>query len=343
VMLVVIGVAVGAVTTAIAYFIPWLPDQASYQADGIDFVFWLTTAICISIWALVAAVIVYAVVKFRAAPDDDSDGRPLHGHTGLEIVWTAIPAALVVVIAVASAIVMGRNERVGGNPLRIEVTAQQFAWSFRYANGIQSGTLRLPLDRTVVLRMSARDVIHSFWVPEFRQKQDVVPGIETTLVIKPTRVGTYPVVCTELCGLGHAVMRTVAEVMPAAEYERWLRESAERMEGPAAEAGAAVFEENGCGSCHQFAKAGTAGQTGPSLDDLEGAAERADQSLEEYVRQSIVEPDAVIARGYQPDVMPKTYAGLPDDQLDALVEYLTTPGREGGVGPGGNDTGGDES
>ena len=132
-MLVAIGIVVGAATTAVAYFIPWLPEQASYQAEGIDFVFWLTTWICISIFALVSAVIVYSVFKFRAQPDDDSDGRPLHGHTGLEIVWTAIPAVLVVIIAVASAVVLARNERTGANPLRIEVTAQQFAWSFKYA------------------------------------------------------------------------------------------------------------------------------------------------------------------------------------------------------------------
>jgi cytochrome c oxidase subunit 2 len=328
-MLVAIGIVVGAATTAVAYFIPWLPEQASYQADGIDFVFWLTTWICISIFALVSAVIIYSVFKFRAQPDDDSDGRPLHGHTGLEIVWTAIPAMLVVIIAVASAVVLARNERTGANPLRIEVTAQQFAWSFKYANGIQSGTLRLPLDKTVVLRMTAREVLHSFWVPEFRQKQDVVPGIETTLVIKPTRVGTYPVVCTELCGLGHSVMRTVAEVMPEAEYLRWLRESAAEMEGPPGEAGAAVFRENGCGSCHAFSKAGTDGETGPNLDELEAAAQRAGKPLEEYVRESIVAPDAVVAPAYQPGIMPKTFADLPDEQLDALVQYLIGSEGEG--------------
>jgi cytochrome c oxidase subunit 2 len=335
-MLVTIGIAVGAVTTAVAYFIPWLPEQASYQADGIDFVFWLTTWICISIWALVAAVIVYAVFKFRAQPDDDSDGRPLHGHTGLEIVWTAIPAALDVIIAVASSIVLARNERTGANPLRIEVNARQFAWSFTYANGVQSGRLRLPLDETVVLRMTAHDVLHSFWVPQFRQKQDLVPGIETTLVIKPTRLGTYPVVCTELCGLGHAVMRTVAEVVRPAEYTRWLRQSAAAMEGSPEEAGATVFEENGCGSCHAFARAGTEGETGPPLDDLEASARRAGKPLEEYVRESIVSPDAYVVPRYQPGVMPKTYADLPDEQLDALVQYLI--GEEEGGGEGEGDT-----
>lgn len=329
-MMVVIGVVVGAITTAIAYFITWLPQQASYQAGGIDFLFWLATAICISIFALVSAVIVYSVVKFRARPDDDSDGAPIHGHTGLEIAWTAVPAVLVVIIAVASAVVLARNERTGANPLVVEVTAQQFAWSFKYANGVTSGNLRLPLNRTVVLRLQARDVLHSFYVPEFRQKQDAVPGIVTTLVITPTRLGTYPVVCTELCGLGHSVMRSQAIVMPAGAYMKWLKGQGDKLDGPAQEAGAAVYAENGCGSCHTLAAAGTNGKTGPSLDRLAAAARLAGKPLEAYTRESIVEPDAVVRRPYQPGVMPKTYAELPDKQLGALVQYLT--GVKGGKG-----------
>lgn len=327
VWLVAIGIVVGAATTAVAYFIPWLPVQASYQADGIDFVFWLATAICISIFAIVSAVILYSVVAFRARPDDDSDGAPIHGHTGLEIAWTAFPAILVVVIAVASAVVLARNERTGANPLRIDVTAQQFAWSFKYANGVTSGRLRLPLGRTVVLRLTARDVLHSFWVPEFRQKQDVVPGIETTLVIKPTRVGTFPVVCTELCGLGHSVMRSQVEVMPQARYMAWFEQSGEKLKGGGQATGASVFQTAGCGGCHTFAPAKSGGKTGPALDDVEASARRAGKPPEAYVRESIVDPNAVIAKGYPPNVMPRTFGELPREQVDALVQYLVGSGR----------------
>jgi cytochrome c oxidase subunit 2 len=313
-MLVVIGAVVGAVTTAIAYFVPWLPEQASEQRDGIDFVFWLTTGICISIFALVAAVSVYAAWKFRARPDDDSDGPPIHGHTGIEIAWTAIPTVLVTVIIVASGIVLARNDRASADALRINVTAQQFAWNFEYPNGVTSGTLRLPIDRDVVLQLQARDVIHSFWVPEFGQKQDAVPGIVTKLAITPTRVGEYPVICTELCGLGHSVMRTQAVVMEQSDYDAWVRRQAQELEGPPEQAGAAVFENQGCGSCHTFRPARSTGKVGPALDDL-----RDDPS---FVRQSIVEPDAVVTQGYPANVMPETYGQLPDDQIDALVQYL---------------------
>ena len=227
-MLVAIGAVVSAITTAIALLVDWLPEQASEQRAGIDFVFWLTTAICIAIFAIVAAVTIYSVWKFRVRPDDDSDGLPIHGHTGIEIAWTAVPTVLVIIIGVASGIVLARNDRTSADALRVRVTAQQFAWTFQYPNGVSSGTLRLPLDRDVVLELSARDVIHSFWVPQFGQKQDAVPGEVTKLAITPTKVGEYPVICTELCGLGHSLMRTQAVVMEAAKYDAWVRQAGEK-------------------------------------------------------------------------------------------------------------------
>ena len=174
-------------------------------------------------FAIVAAVLAYSVLKFRAKPDDDSDGPPIHGNTGLEIAWTAVPTALVVAIAIVSGIVLAKDDAAGANPLRVDVTAQQFFWSYSYPGygNKKSSVLRLPVGRSVVLRMSSKDVIHSFWVPEFRQKQDLVPGIHPTLHITPNKVGTYPVVCTELCGLGHALMRSRVVVMEPGAFAQW--------------------------------------------------------------------------------------------------------------------------
>jgi cytochrome c oxidase subunit 2 len=223
VQLIVIGVLAGAVASAVALIPNWLPDSASDEAGRIDFVFWFVTGICIFVFALVAGVSVMAVWKFRAKPDDDSDGPPVHGHTGLEIVWTAIPTLLVTAIAIVSAIVLAKDDAAGSNPLRVDVTAQQFFWSYRYPDydNKESAVLRLPLNRSVVLHMTALDVIHSFWVPEFRQKQDLVPGIEPTLHITPNKLGTYPVICTELCGVGHALMRSRVVVMRPDAFEQW--------------------------------------------------------------------------------------------------------------------------
>ncbi len=187
----VYGVVAGVLASVIAVLVPWLPTSASEEMDRIEFTFWFTTVICIAVFAVVAAAIVYSVLKFRVQPEDESDGPPIHGHTGLEIVWTAIPAVLVTAISVVSAIVLAKNDDAGPNPLRIAVTAQQFAWKFEYPGErkVVSGQLVLPVDRPVKLTLRSVDVIHSFWVPEFGQKSDAVPGIETTLVITPTRTG----------------------------------------------------------------------------------------------------------------------------------------------------------
>ena len=223
VQLVVIGAIAGVIACALALLLPWLPTPASREAGRIDFVFWFTAGICIFIFSIVAAVSIYSVWRFRAAPDDDSDGPPTHGHTKLEIVWTAVPAAFVTAIAIVSAIVLSKNDAEGATPLIVRVHARQFTWSFAYPGSKKEfPVLRLPVDRSVVLRMRSDDVIPSFWVPEFSQKQDVVPGITTKVHITPTRIGTYPVICTELCGLGHGIMRSKVVVMSRSKFDAWL-------------------------------------------------------------------------------------------------------------------------
>jgi cytochrome c oxidase subunit 2 len=223
VQLIVIGVLAGAVASAVALIPDWLPKSASAEAGRIDFVFWFVTGICIFVFSIVAAVSIYAVWKFRAKPDDDSDGPPIHGNTVLEIVWTAIPTLLVTAIAIVSAIVLAKDDAAGANPLRVNVYAQQFFWSYSYPGygNKTSEILRLPVHRSVLLTMHAKDVIHSFWVPQFRQKQNLVPGITPTLHITPNKVGTYPLICTELCGLGHALMRSRVIVMEPDAFAAW--------------------------------------------------------------------------------------------------------------------------
>jgi cytochrome c oxidase subunit 2 len=307
-----IGAVAFVATAAVALFIPWLPEQVSREREGIDLTFWLATWICIAIFAIVAAVIGYSFLKFRVRPDDDSDGPPIHGHTGLEIAWTAVPFVLVIVLGVVSAVVLTQNDKArGGNANEVSVKAQQFTWTFEHPNGVVSGTLRIPVGRSTVLEMRSPDVIHSFYVPEFGQKRDVVPGIVTELVITPTRTGEFPLACYELCGLGHSLMRAKVIVMPQDEYARWLRQG----EQAAPASGEAIFAEAGCGGCHTFGPAGSTAKIGPSLDDLPDDPE--------FVRRSIVEPDAQIAAGFQAGVMPPFYGEqLSDEQLEALVQYL---------------------
>jgi cytochrome c oxidase subunit II len=318
-----LGVLFGAAATVVALVVPWLPPNASEERDGIDLVFWFTTAICIGVGALVFAVIAYSLMKFRVRPDDDSDGPPIHGHTGVEIVWTAVPAMLVTAISVISGIVLVQNDRADANALNVNVTARQFAWTFEYQGKghITSAQLRLPVGRSVELHLTALDVIHSFWVPEFGQKQDAVPGQDTKLVITPTKVGEYKVICTELCGLGHAVMRTRAIVMPAAAFSAWLKKEREAGNLPPGQAGKAVFDANGCASCHTLEAAGAQGKVGPDLDKLPDYAKQAGKPLEDFIRESIVDPNAYVQSGYTKGVMPP-FSTLPKDQLDSLVQYL---------------------
>jgi cytochrome c oxidase subunit 2 len=341
VQLVLLGMLFGAGAAAVALLIPWLPDPASEQADRIDFVFWFVTTICISIFALVAAVIVFSLLKFRARPDDDSDGPPVHGHTGLEIVWTAVPAILVTAISIVSAVVLARNDHLPQaaaagaqqdplKPLVVQVTAQQFAWLFTYPafGNTTSSTLRLPLHVPVNLKLKSLDVIHSFWVPEFGQKQDAVPGLDTHVVVTPKRLGTFPVICTELCGLGHATMRSWTTVMPRADFLTWANKQKGAAAGAASgssasAAGKTIFVNNGCNGCHTFTPAGANGTVGPDLDKLNEAAKQAGQPLDAFIRQSIVDPNKYIAPGYPKGVMPETFASLPKNQVDALVKYLS--------------------
>jgi len=328
-----IGVVAGGIAAAVALALPWLPKPASAEADRIDPLFWFVIVICIVVFAVVIAVILYSIIHFRAAPDDDSDGPPVHGHTGLEIVWTLIPTVLVTAIGIVSAIVLARNDAQGANVLHVNVTAQQFAWSFSYpdANGLTSGTLRLPKDRSVLLTLHSKDVIHSFWVPEFSQKEDTVPGITTTLHITPNRLGTFPVICTELCGLGHSVMRTQAIVMSPAAFDKWLHSQAKAVSSPSSDvAGAAVFKNNQCGACHTLKAAGASATTGPDLDKLPALAQGAGKPLEDFIRQSIVDPNAYIQKGYPRNVMPATFGkALSKQELDALVQYLVSSSKKG--------------
>jgi cytochrome c oxidase subunit 2 len=226
VAIVVIGVIAGGVGTVVALVPTWLPADASREAGRIDFVFWFVIAICIAIFAIVAAVMIYCIIHFRAAPDDEEDGPPVHGNTGLEITWTAIPFVLVTAIAIVSAIVLSRNDAQAKDTLQINVTAQQFEWTFNYpdANNATSPVLRLPEGRSIELNMRSLDVIHAFFVPEFRTNEDIVPGLVTNVHITPTRVGTYPLICNELCGLGHSLMRTQAIVMAPKAFDTWLNQ-----------------------------------------------------------------------------------------------------------------------
>jgi cytochrome c oxidase subunit II len=324
IQMVLVGVAVGGALALVAIFIPWLPEADSTQAHKVDDVYWFVTIICMVIFALVAGVSVYAVWKFRAAPGDEDDGSPIHGHTGLEVVWTAVPAALVTAISIYSGVVLTQVERIPSQHRVVDVTAQQFAWSFTYPEAkVTSGQLALPIGQPVELKLSAKDVIHSFWVPQWRMKKDAVPGITTNVIVTPTKLGTFTVICTELCGLGHAAMRARAIVLTQEGFDTWLEDQKKAAAASGTAQGKTLFTQQ-CGTCHALADAGTTAEVGPNLDDAL-AGKSAD-----FIHESIVDPNAEIAPGFQPDVMPGTFGDtLSQQQLDSLVKYLLDTAGKG--------------
>jgi cytochrome c oxidase subunit 2 len=339
----VIAVLAAIVTTLVAVLIRWLPESASEQMDRITFTYWFATVISIGIFSIVIAVIVYSVWAFRVQPEDDTDGPPIHGNTKLEIAWTIVPAILVISIGLVSAVVLSKNANAGSDPLEVKVFAQQFAWRFEYPGNVKSAELVMPLHRPVEFHMQSPDVIHSLWIPQMGQKQDVVPGVTTRIVITPTRTGRFTLICTELCGLGHATMRAPVRVLAQPEFARWLAK--QRAAGAAAASGGAggggqagggssgaatsalgktTFASAGCGGCHTFKPAGTDAQVGPDLDNLVADAKKAGEPEDQYIKQSIVDPNAVVVSGFQPGVMPTTFGQtLSAKQLDALVAFLS--------------------
>jgi cytochrome c oxidase subunit II len=327
--MVVHGLIASAIGIAVGLAIEWFPEQASTQAGPVDHLYDVLLWTSVPVFVTVSIIVLFSVRNFKMRPGEEQlDGPPIHGNTRLEVIWTAIPAIVLVVLCSYAWVVLTDIEEAHANEMRINVVGQQFAWTFEYpqAGGkpVRSTQLYVPKDRPVRFYVKALDVIHDFWVPAFRMKIDAVPGIETKYRVTPSRLGTYPVVCAELCGLGHAVMRAQTHVVTPAEFNTWL---AEQKAPAAATAGGEVdakqlfTDGNGtataCGACHTLADAGTQSQTGPDLDKtLVGKDAK-------FIEQAITAPDAEIASGFQPGIMPKNYSDtLSQEELQALVKYL---------------------
>ena len=215
----------GTVQSVILLQFNWFGDEASTAAKPIDTLLDVTIIISSFIFAIVCVALGYALIKWRAKPGDESDGLPIHGNTRLEIIWTIIPVIIVLGLAGYSWAVLDDIEKTDSNALHINAYAQQFAWTFGYpedGNKWSEGVLHVPVNRQVIFDLQAQDVIHSFWVPEWRIKKDAVPGLATDAVVTPDKEGTYQLVCAELCGIGHTTMRAYVIVESEEKYEAWL-------------------------------------------------------------------------------------------------------------------------
>ena len=219
----------------------WFGDAASEERGPIDTLFDVMIVLSAFVFAIVMVMFGYAIWKYRAKPGDESDGKPVHGNTKLEIAWTVIPTIIVLFGAAYSWIVLDDIEAKADNALPVDVTAQQFKWTFHYPDAdVTTNEFHVPVDRQLELSLTSLDVLHSFWVQEWRLKRDLVPiaegnpsDVDNVMRVTPTEEGTFQVICTELCGLGHAVMRANVVVESEEEFEQWLDEQ-EQAQAPAA-------------------------------------------------------------------------------------------------------------
>jgi cytochrome c oxidase subunit II len=226
IQVIALTIAITAVGTVVVLNVPWLPEEASAEAGQTDTLYDFLAVASVFIFALVMSILIVSVLRFRRRFGDEADGVPIHGHTGLEVIWTAIPAIIVTAAAIASGVVLADIEESKPGTQTIRVTAQQFAWQFDFpADRVRrAGELHLVKDTPYLFKIRSKDVIHSFWVPEFRLKKDAVPGMTTEIRVRPTREGTYSVVCAELCGLGHPTMRARVTVEDQASFDRWIEQ-----------------------------------------------------------------------------------------------------------------------
>ncbi len=227
VQILVIAVIATVILIPLALIVPWFPTEASKQAGNIHTLYDVLLIASVPIFVIVATTVGFSIWKFRMRPGQENmDGPPIHGHTRLEVVWTILPAVLILGLCSYAYSVLRDNEAKQRGEMTVHVTARQFAFEFGYsgANGktIESPVLYLPVNRPVVFKLRSMDVIHSFFVPEFSEKLDAVPGITTTLRVTPTRIGSYAGECTELCGPGHSLMRAAVRVVSKSQFASWL-------------------------------------------------------------------------------------------------------------------------
>jgi cytochrome c oxidase subunit 2 len=243
-----------AIAIVLSFVIHWFPVQASTQAHNTDRLYHVLVIVSIPIFVLVVSVILFCCWQFRMKPGEElKDGPPIHGNTRLEVVWTAIPAIILLGLVSYSFVVLHDNEKKPAREIDVGVTGQQFAWTFQYPPSVTGGApvesdqLYLPEGESVQFGLHSKDVIHAFWIPAFRLQEDVVPGITVHYRATPDRLGTYTIVCNLLCGLGHSLMRAKVHVVPEAQFKTWLksRQSATASSSAGASASSGVSSTTG--------------------------------------------------------------------------------------------------
>ncbi len=302
----------------------WLPEGASTMAGEIDSLFYFVYWVSVVLFVGVVGTMTYFAIKYRRRSDADRP-EPVHENKLIEAAWIVLPTILVLVVFTWGFKAYLKLEVAPPNAYPITVRAQSWAWQFEYPNGaVTTGELRVPVDRPVRLQMSSSDVLHSFFVPAFRVKQDVLPNRYTFVWFEPTKQDTFQVFCTEYCGTNHSGMLAQVIVQSQDDFNAWLRTGGGNFdEMPLPEYGAILYKDQICNSCHSIDGTRLVGPSfqglfGRSTQFTDGTSAVADEN---YLRESILQPMTKIVEGYQP-IMPPTYGGLTPRQLDALIAFI---------------------
>ncbi len=305
-----------------------LPEQASLQAVSIDTLFSVHFVIIAFLFALIVGFMVYSIIFFRRKADDDTDAEHIEGNMKIETAWTVIPLIVVIVVAFYGAQILDEVRRVDPQAVEVKVIGSQWNWRFEYPEyGFSSSTLGLPVDEQTMLTLTSIDVIHSFWIPEFRVKQDALPGGEAyhrELRITPNKTGGYTLRCAELCGTRHAYMLADVLVMEQDDFEAWADEMANSIPEFPEERGRLWAEQYGCLACHSVDGSELVGPTWlnvyGSVENLQdGTSQLVDDA---YIYESIRQPGLKLVAGYEDQMPADIGQDLTDEQINDIIAFM---------------------
>lgn len=304
-----------------------LPESASAQAVPIDNLFDLEFKVIAFLFSLIVVFMLYSIIVFRRRRGDLTDAAHIEGDGRLEVVWTLAPLITVLYFAYLGGHSLAETMRPDPRPLEISVIGSQWSWRFEYPDtGIVSSEMIVPVNKQALLRLSSTDVIHSFWVPEFRVKQDALPGGKEfirDLRITPTLTGDFKVRCAELCGLQHAYMEAPVRVLSQEDYSAWVAEQTHVSDDPV-ERGQLWAEQYGCIACHSTDGTPLVGPTWQGVYGHEVTLEDGSTAIADdaYLYESIRDPGAKIVQGFANLMPPNIAAEMTDDQIADVIEFI---------------------